>query len=76
MATTPIPTDSFKLGFIGAGKMAESIAKGVVNSGLLPASRIRTAHLGTNRRNAFESFGVTVFDHNHQVLDRRLFLFF
>lgn len=64
----PIPSDTFKVGFIGAGKMAESIARGVVNSGVLPASRIHTAHLGA-RRKAFESFGVTVFDHNHQVVE-------
>ncbi|GMH20191.1 hypothetical protein Nepgr_022032 [Nepenthes gracilis] len=68
MATTPIPSD-FKIGFIGAGKMAECIARGVVNSGVLPASRIRTAHLGDHRRKAFESFGVTVFDHSEQVVE-------
>ncbi|KAK1351790.1 Pyrroline-5-carboxylate reductase [Heracleum sosnowskyi] len=68
-APIPIPTDTWKLGFIGAGKMAESIAKGVVQSGLLPAARIRTAHLGSSRRTAFESFGVTVLDHNDQVVE-------
>lgn len=62
----PIPADTFKLGFIGAGKMAESIARGVVKSGVLPASRIQTAHKGA-RRAAFESFGVGVFEHNNQV---------
>ncbi|KAF5938103.1 hypothetical protein HYC85_025609 [Camellia sinensis] len=66
---TPIPSDSYKLGFIGAGKMAESIARGVVKSGLLPASRIRTAHLGSARRAAFESFGVKVVDLNNQVVE-------
>ncbi|XP_021744583.1 pyrroline-5-carboxylate reductase-like [Chenopodium quinoa] len=69
MATTPIPSDTFKLGFIGAGKMAESIARGVVNSGVLPPSRIFTAHLGAQRREAFQSFGVSVVDHNHQVVE-------
>lgn len=66
---SPIPSDSYKLGFIGAGKMAESIARGVVKSGLLPASRIRTAHLGSARRAAFESFGVKVVDLNNQVVE-------
>ncbi|CAO2831637.1 unnamed protein product [Amaranthus hypochondriacus] len=69
MATTPIPTDTFKVGFIGAGKMAESIARGVVNSGILPPSRISTAHLGLQRREAFQSFGVSVFDYNDQVVE-------
>ncbi|XP_057982238.1 pyrroline-5-carboxylate reductase-like [Malania oleifera] len=68
-AVAPIPIDTYKLGFIGAGKMAESIAKGVVHSGLLPASRICTAHLGPARRSAFESFGVKVFDRNQDVVE-------
>lgn len=49
--------------------MAESIAKGVVQSGLLPAARIRTAHLDPARRTAFQSFGVAVLDHNDQVVE-------
>ncbi|KAL0334354.1 UNVERIFIED_CONTAM: Pyrroline-5-carboxylate reductase [Sesamum angustifolium] len=65
---SPIPTESYNLGFIGAGKMAESIARGVVKSGVLPASCIRTAHRGTARRTAFESFGVKVLDENSQVV--------
>ncbi|XP_042019672.1 pyrroline-5-carboxylate reductase-like isoform X2 [Salvia splendens] len=63
----PIPTESCKVGFIGAGKMAESIARGVVSSGVLPASQVRTAHLGA-RRTVFESFGVKVYDQNSQVV--------
>ncbi|XP_060195970.1 pyrroline-5-carboxylate reductase [Lycium barbarum] len=65
----PIPSDSYKVGFIGAGKMAESIARGVVKSGILPANRIRTAHSGSARRTAFESIGVTVFENNNQVVE-------
>lgn len=65
---TPIPTESYKIGFIGAGNMAESIARGVVQSGVLPASQIRTAHLYTARRTAFESFGVKVLDKNTEVV--------
>ncbi|KAF7148468.1 hypothetical protein RHSIM_Rhsim03G0034800 [Rhododendron simsii] len=68
VVSVPIPNDTYKLGFIGAGKMAESIARGVVKSGVLPASRIRTAHLGSARRAAFESFGVKVFDRNVEVV--------
>ncbi|XP_058204519.1 pyrroline-5-carboxylate reductase [Rhododendron vialii] len=69
VVSVPIPNDTYNLGFIGAGKMAESIARGVVKSGVLPASRIRTAHLGSARRAAFESFGVKVFDRNVEVIE-------
>lgn len=68
MEAINIPCDSYKLGFIGAGKLAESIAKGVVKSGVLPPSSIRTAHSGLSRKSAFQSFGVKVLDHNHQVV--------
>ncbi|KAK3012675.1 hypothetical protein RJ639_009871 [Escallonia herrerae] len=65
---TPIPTDTYRIGFIGAGKIAESIARGVVESNILPASRISTAHSGSGRRDAFQSFGVKVRDHNKIVV--------
>lgn len=49
--------------------MAESIARGVVQSGILPPSRICTAvHSNPTRRLAFESFGVTVLPDNQAVL--------
>ena len=54
--------------------MAESIAKGIVQSGLLPASRISTAvHSNPSRGIAFESFGVRVLPKNNNV---RLWLIF
>lgn len=65
----PIPMDTFKLGFIGAGKMAESIAKGVVHSGLMPASRISTAPRSSSRQDAFESLGVKIFETNQRVVE-------
>ncbi|XP_060669009.1 pyrroline-5-carboxylate reductase isoform X3 [Ziziphus jujuba] len=65
MEVLTIPTDTYKLGFIGAGKMAESIARGVVQSGVLPASRIRTSHSNPARRKVFESFGVQLLPRNH-----------
>ncbi|KAJ7976652.1 Pyrroline-5-carboxylate reductase [Quillaja saponaria] len=59
METVPISTDTYKLGFIGAGKMAESIARGIFRSGVLPPTRISTAvHSNPLCRKAFESFGV------------------
>ncbi|PRQ49718.1 putative pyrroline-5-carboxylate reductase [Rosa chinensis] len=35
MEALPIPTETYKHGFIGAGKLAESIARGVIRSGIL-----------------------------------------
>lgn len=67
MEIVPIPSDSFTLGFIGAGKMAESIARGAVGSGVLPPSRIRTAHSNPARRAAFESIGITLLPSNDDV---------
>lgn len=66
---TPIAKDNFNLGFIGAGKMAESIARSVVNSGVISPRRIRTAHLDANSRKTFESFGVSVYDNDKQVVE-------
>ncbi|KAG1371141.1 pyrroline-5-carboxylate reductase [Cocos nucifera] len=61
--------DVFKLGFIGAGNMAESIARGVAKSGVLPLLSIRTTHCRTERRLVFESFGVKILETNAQVVD-------
>ncbi|KDO50122.1 hypothetical protein CISIN_1g023866mg [Citrus sinensis] len=70
MDAFPIPAESFILGFIGAGKMAESIAKGVAKSGVLPPDRICTAvHSNLKRRDAFESIGVKVLSDNNAVVE-------
>ncbi|XP_062166693.1 pyrroline-5-carboxylate reductase [Alnus glutinosa] len=69
MEMAPIPSETYKLGFIGAGKLAESISRGVVRSGVLPPSRIRTSHSNADRRNAFQSFGVTVLPRNDDVVE-------
>lgn len=66
----PAPANAFRLGFIGAGNLAESIARGVAASGVLPASAIRTApHRRPERGAAFASIGARLFDSNAQVVD-------
>ncbi|KAH0874072.1 hypothetical protein HID58_071434 [Brassica napus] len=68
METLPISAESFKVRFIGAGKMAESIARGVVASGMLPPNRNSTAvHSNLNRRQVFEFFGVNVFSSSEEI---------
>ncbi|KAA3458016.1 pyrroline-5-carboxylate reductase-like [Gossypium australe] len=70
MEAVPIQSENFKLGFIGAGKMAESIARGVVQSGVLPPQRISTAiHSNPSRGTAFQSLGISVYSHNTGVVD-------
>ncbi|XP_078446314.1 pyrroline-5- carboxylate (P5C) reductase [Wolffia australiana] len=63
-ATLP---EGFRLGFIGAGKLAESIARGVAKSGVLSSSSIRTSHWIPERKDAFRSFGVKLMESNAQV---------
>ncbi|KAK1277986.1 hypothetical protein QJS04_geneDACA016626 [Acorus gramineus] len=62
--------EAVTLGFIGAGRMAESISRGVLRSGLILPSQIRTADPSSDRRDAFASFGVTGFQSNSQVVDK------
>nr|VDC99385.1 unnamed protein product [Brassica oleracea] len=69
METLLISAESFEVGFIGAGKMAESIARGVVASGMRPPNRNSTAvYSNLNRRQVFESFGVNVFSSSEEVI--------
>jgi len=65
--------DAFRVGFIGPGNLAESIARGVAASGVLPANAIRTApHRRPERGTAFASIGACLLDTNAQVSRRRL----
>lgn len=63
----PLP-DGFKLGFIGAGKMAENIARGVAKCGVLPPASILTAPFEPERGDVFRSFGVEIVKTNPQVV--------
>ncbi|KAK8914264.1 hypothetical protein KSP39_PZI023693 [Platanthera zijinensis] len=60
--------DVFKLGFVGAGNMAESIARGVAKSGVLPVTAIRTSHHRAERRSVFQSFGFQILESSGQVV--------
>lgn len=58
-----------KLGFIGAGMMAEAIARGLDRSGVVPAHCMSASDLNAVRCGVFKDFGVSVFESNTQVLE-------
>ncbi|MBB6431188.1 pyrroline-5-carboxylate reductase [Algisphaera agarilytica] len=49
----------YPLGFIGAGNMAEAIARGAARTGVIPAEQMIAADPSEERLQVFESFGVT-----------------
>jgi pyrroline-5-carboxylate reductase len=50
---------NYELGFIGAGNMAEAIARGVIERGLMPVTRMFAADPAMPRRSVFQQMGVT-----------------
>eukprot|EP00249_Psilotum_nudum_P007823 c20844_g1_i1 orf=531-1337(-) len=61
--------DTLRLGFIGAGQMAEAIANGLNRAGVLPPSRMCAADVSSSRRKVFESMGALVCSSNSQVVE-------
>ncbi len=57
----------FELGFIGAGNMAEGIARALVRSGVFPGDRLIASDPADARRAVFEKLGVTTTDDNRRV---------
>jgi pyrroline-5-carboxylate reductase len=53
-----------RLGFVGAGNMAEALARGVVAAGVLPAERIVAADPDAARRAVFADLGAVASDAN------------
>ncbi len=49
----------YELGFIGAGNMAEAIARGAVRGAVLPVTRIFAADPAMPRRGVFQQIGIT-----------------
>ncbi len=59
---------TYDLGFIGAGNMAEAIARGVLRSGRITADRIIASNPGPARRQLFQSeLGLKAVEHNREV---------
>jgi pyrroline-5-carboxylate reductase len=62
---------SYRLGFIGAGNMAEAIVQGALRAGVLPAAAISAADPSDARRALFrDQFAIAVFPDNNSVADR------
>ena len=59
---------TFRLGLIGAGNMAEAIARGALDRGVLPAGSVCAADPSPERLALFESFGVTPLADNAAVV--------
>lgn len=58
----------YELGFIGAGNMAEAIARGAIEQGVLPADRVMASDPSGDRLSLFGSFGVSTTQDNAQVV--------
>lgn len=67
MAHTVLETT--RLGFIGAGQMAEAIARGLDRAGVLPTSRMCAADVNASRCEVFQSFGASICHSNAQLID-------
>jgi pyrroline-5-carboxylate reductase len=58
-----------QLGFLGAGNMAEAIARGILRAGLLEPAEMMAADPADDRRRIFADMGVRVADDNATVAD-------
>jgi pyrroline-5-carboxylate reductase len=58
----------FKLGFIGAGNMAEAIARAAIDHNIVAPDKIIASDPTEARRQHFESLGITVTQDNTQVI--------
>ena len=56
------------VGFIGAGQMAEALARGFIEKGVITASNVHATDIAKSRRDLFQSFGAHSYDKNAQVI--------
>jgi len=60
--------DGYTLGFVGAGNMAEAIARGAIDKGVLSANAMIASDPSAPRKAVFESLGIKVVDSNAEVI--------
>lgn len=58
-----------RVGFIGAGQMAEALARGFINKGVIKAENVYATDIVAERRSVFESFGTNPVESNAAVVD-------
>lgn len=56
-----------KIGFIGAGQMAEALARGFINAGIAHPGDIRATDPMEVRKEVFRSFGAVAVDSNAEA---------
>lgn len=59
--------ESKKIGFIGAGQMAEALARGFINKGITKAENIYATDIMQVRKDVFASFNANAVDSNSEV---------
>ncbi|KAI5056738.1 hypothetical protein GOP47_0028556 [Adiantum capillus-veneris] len=69
-AQQPSPLQNVAVGFIGAGQMAEAIARGLDHVRVLPASRMFAADVSANRCHIFKTIGACVCESNAEVVQK------
>ncbi|KAG1671359.1 hypothetical protein FOA52_002969 [Chlamydomonas sp. UWO 241] len=56
-----------RIGFIGAGQMAEALARGLMNRGMITGSQVCCSDPNSARKDLFKSFGATPYESNVDV---------
>ena len=59
-----------KIGFIGAGRLAEALARGFIGNGVIKPENIFASDTVPERRAVFESFGARSIESNQSAVDR------
>src|SRR4051812_27353437 len=58
-----------KIGLLGAGNMAEALARGIIGSGAVKAGDIIASDIAAARRTVFEHLGTRTTQSNHEVVE-------
>lgn len=56
-----------RVGFIGAGQMAEALARGFIEKGVITAGAVHATDISPGRRELFQSIGAHAYDQSVQV---------